>query len=106
MINNIQFTGNPVQIGKKGIKVATDAMDSFAASRQNISRLTNADKLAQQTADASAAFSKKPIAIPVNEKMKEAPKLHDTMLQRADSYAISHGTPEEQLAKGGIDYLA
>ena len=91
MINNIQFTGNPAKSLEKGIKVATDAMESFAASRQNID-------VAQKIAKESAAISKKPF--------QSAPKLDDTMIERADSYALSHGIPKEQINTGKIDYLA
>ncbi len=98
MINNIQFTGNPAKSLEKGIKVATDAMESFAASRQNISKEALKSDVAQNIAKESAAISKKPF--------QSAPKLDDTMIERADSYALSHGIPKEQINTGKIDYLA
>ena len=98
MINNVQFTGNPAKSLEKGIKVATDAMESFAASRQNISKdALNSDAL-QNIAKESVAISKKPF--------QSAPKLEDSMIERADSYALSHGTPKEQINTGKLDYLA
>ncbi len=101
MINNVQFTGNPAQ---KGIKVATDAMESFAQSRQQIVRPA-ANKVSDfipQDAKITTSVAK----INADAKKAAAVKLDDEFVARANSYAISHGTPEGKVVTGKIDYLA
>ncbi len=91
MINKVQFTGNPLQ---KGIKVATDAMESFAQSRQQIVR---------PAANKVSDFIPQDAKINLNAAKV---KLDDEFVARANSYAISHGTPEGKVVTGKIDYLA
>ncbi len=94
MINNVQFTGNPAQ---KGIKIATDAMESFAQSRQQIIK-----PVVNKFQNEAPAISR----MPIDDVAKINKKVDDELVARANSYAVSHGTPETKVVTGKIDYLA
>lgn len=104
MINNVQFTGNPIN---KGIKVATNAMESFAESRKNIpSPISLVNSQLDDAARESAAMSKKPILKSAMNNEAKVSVADNTMAERENSYAISHGIPEAVVSGKKIDYLA
>ena len=97
MINNVQFTGNPVKYGKKGLEIAEEALASYKATRANIdeSIILPMRQNRLTSAEISAARARRP----VGAHGDNLATLNKSMLMNAESYRVSHGSV-------GLNYLA
>ena len=96
MISNVQFTGNLVKYGKKGLEIAEEALASYKAARGNIDdRMIMPMQNRITSAEISAARARRPIGIHGDN----AASLNRSMLVNAESYRVSHGCV-------GLNYLA
>lgn len=106
--NNVQFTSkNPIKMGQKGLEVAEKAIASYKATQGNIDMklgesLTKALPRRMTQAEVSAARARRPAGV----NIADLPAVDEKMIQRAESYGVSHGSVGVDMDKCSIDYLA
>ena len=103
MINNVQFTSNPL---KQAAIITGDALESFKASRQPVNSQYIANALTQTSKQATQMEkSVASVCDPIADSVVEKHSIDNSMLERIKSFAISHGNPDKNIEKNNLDYL-
>ena len=103
MICNVQFTSNPVKQIKHAADMTSDAIESFKASRQLINSETLVNSLNEVSGQTDKSLNIVCESVPMTNSGPQG--VHESMLERAASFAASLGNPVQNIEKSSLDYL-